>query len=234
MCPLVRATTANYRDAMLSNRLSGKVAIVTGIASGIGRGSALMMARHGARVIGCDINAAGAEATVKTAADEGLDLRSLHPVDLTRPADVERVMAFAVAEHGGIDILVNAAAIVEMAWIEEMHYETQWRKTMVGELDIVFLGCKAVWPHLKARGGGSVINFASANAWGAFKPLAALAHCAGKGGVLAMSRQLAMEGGPFGIRVNTISPALIETAATKFPLENIPGNDVLLQSLSTS
>jgi NAD(P)-dependent dehydrogenase (short-subunit alcohol dehydrogenase family) len=124
---------------------------------------------------------------------------------------------------GGLDILVNAAAFGAFEWLELMDYDSQWRRTMVGEVDIVFLACQAAWPHLRERGGGSVINFASANARMALSLSPALAHCAGKGAVLAMSRQLAMEGGSLGIRVNTISPALVETAATRWPLDNIPG-----------
>src|SRR6202012_3092357 len=98
----------------------------------------------------------------------------------------------------------------------------QWKKTLVGELDVVFLACKAVWPYFIKRGGGSIINFASANAYVALPGSPALAHCAGKGGVLAMTRQLAMEGAPHGIRANTISPGLIVTGATRPVLEN-PG-----------
>lgn len=206
----------------MTERLSGKVAIVTGIGSGIGRGCAEMFARAGATVIGCDIDVETAEATLSAARAEGLLIESVHPCDLTDPASVKRLIEFAVARHGGFDILVNAAAFGAFAWIEDMDYETQWRKTLTGELDVVFLACKAAWPHLIARGGGSIINFASANAHVAFKPSPALAHCAGKGGVLAMTRQLAMEGGPHNIRVNTISPGLIQTDATRFPLENIP------------
>jgi NAD(P)-dependent dehydrogenase (short-subunit alcohol dehydrogenase family) len=198
------------------------VALVTGIGAGIGRGIALMFAQQGARVVGCDIDAGSAQATVDTAAAAGLALHSLHPLDLTQPAAVARLVQHTVALHGGIDILINAAAFGAFEWLEQMDYETQWRKTMVGEVDIVFLACQAAWPHLRAR-GGSVINFASANARMALPLSPALAHCAGKGAVLAMSRQLAMEGGPFGIRVNTVSPALVETAATRQPLETIPG-----------
>jgi NAD(P)-dependent dehydrogenase (short-subunit alcohol dehydrogenase family) len=73
------------------------------------------------------------------------------------------------------------------------------------------------------RGGGSIINFASANAHVALPGSAALAHCAGKGGVLALTRQLAMEGAPYGIRANTISPALVVSAATQPVLDNVPG-----------
>lgn len=205
------------------DRLAGKVAVVTGIGAGIGRGISLMFAQQGAQVVGCDIDATSAQATLDAAAAQGLTIHSLHPLDLTQPEQVRRVIAHAIEQHGGIDILVNAAAFGAFEWLEQMDYETQWRKTLTGEVDIVFLACQAAWPHLKARGGGSVINLASANAHVALPLSPALAHCAGKGAVLAMSRQLAMEGGPFGIRVNTISPALVETAATRDPLDNIPG-----------
>jgi NAD(P)-dependent dehydrogenase (short-subunit alcohol dehydrogenase family) len=99
-----------------------------------------------------------------------------------------------------------------------MDYEDGWRRTLTGELDIVFLACKAAWPHLSAH-GGSIVNFASANAHVALRGSPAVAHCAGKGGVLAMTRQLAMEGAPHNIRANTISPGLIVTGATRPVLE---------------
>lgn len=205
------------------DRLAGKVAVVTGIGAGIGKGIALMFAQQGAHVVGCDIQAAKAQATVEEAAAQGLTLHSLHPLDLTHPDAARELMAHAVGLHGGLDILVNAAAFGAFEWLEQMDYERQWRRTLVGEVDIVFLACQAAWPHLKARGGGAVVNFASANARMALSLSPALAHCAGKGAVLAMSRQLAMEGGPHGIRVNTISPALVVTEATREPLEHIPG-----------
>ncbi len=100
-----------------------------------------------------------------------------------------------------------------------MDYEAHWRRTLTGELDTVFLMCQAAWPHLKASGAAAIVNFASANAYVALKNSPALAHCAGKGGVLAMTRQLAMEGGPHGIRANTISPGMIVTGATAPVLE---------------
>jgi NAD(P)-dependent dehydrogenase (short-subunit alcohol dehydrogenase family) len=204
-------------------RLAGKVAVVTGIGAGIGRGCALLFAQQGAQVIGCDIDAAAAQATLDTAASQGLTMHSLHPLDLTQPEQMRELMAHAAKLCGGIDIVVNAAAFGAFQWLEQMDYESQWRKTLTGEVDIVFLAAQAAWPYLKERGGGSMINFASANARMALPLSPALAHCAGKGAVLAMSRQLAMEGGPHGIRVNTISPALVETAATREPLDNIAG-----------
>jgi NAD(P)-dependent dehydrogenase (short-subunit alcohol dehydrogenase family) len=196
--------------------------MVTGIGAGIGRGCALMLARHGARVMSCDIDVAGAEEGLRLARAESLAVESLHPCDLTSPADVERLVAHAVQRLGGIDILVNAAAWGAFKPIQEMDFERDWRRTLSGELDVVFLACKAAWPHLIARGGGSIINFASANAYTTLPGSPALAHCAGKGGVLAMTRQLAAEGAPHGIRANTISPALVVTAATK-PVLDQPG-----------
>jgi NAD(P)-dependent dehydrogenase (short-subunit alcohol dehydrogenase family) len=214
-----------------SERLAGKVALVTGIGSGIGRGCALMFARHGARVMSCDIDAANAEAGMALAGAEGLAIESVHPCDLTRPTDVDGLVARTVARFGGIDILVNAAAWGAFVPIESMDFERDWRRTLSGELDVVFLACKAVWPHMIARGGGSIINFASANAHVTLRGSPALAHCAGKGGVLAMTRQLAAEGAPHGIRANTISPALVVTGATRPVLEQ-PG--FLDQVLATS
>ncbi len=207
---------------MLSKRLSAKIALVTGIGSGIGKGCALMFARHGAQVMGCDIIAAGAEQTLALANSEGLPMASLHPCDLTKPSDVQRLIDTTVERYSGIDILLNAAAFGAFAWIEQMDYTTQWKATLAGELDVVFLACQAAWPHLIKRGGGSIINFASANAYVALSGSPALAHCAGKGGVLAMTRQLALEGAPHGIRANTISPGMIVTGATTPVLEQ-PG-----------
>jgi NAD(P)-dependent dehydrogenase (short-subunit alcohol dehydrogenase family) len=209
-------------ENMRGARLAGKVAVVTGAGSGIGRGCALIFARQGAKVVICDINASAAGATADTARGEGLAFDNASPCDISDPAAVTKLIDSAVQRHGGIDILLNAAATAVFGWIEDLSYE-DWRKTLTAELDTVFLMCKAAWPHLIARGGGSIINFASVNAYMALEGSAALAHCAGKGGVLAMTRQLAMEGGPHKIRANTISPGLIVTGATERHLKEVPG-----------
>jgi NAD(P)-dependent dehydrogenase (short-subunit alcohol dehydrogenase family) len=201
----------------LSDRLAGKNAVVTGAGNGIGQGCALMFARHGARVFAVDIDTGAAEATQGLARDEGLDLTPMQ-ADLTDPQQVARLLDEIGAASDGVQALVNAAAVADFVWIEDMDYDRHWRRTLAGELDTVFLMCKAAWPHLKKR-GGSIVNLASANAYVALKNSAALAHTAGKGGVLAMTRQLAMEGAPHGIRANTISPGMIVTAATKPVLE---------------
>ena len=208
--------------AIESDRLKGHVALVTGIGSGIGRACALKLAQHGAQVSGCDINSDAARAFEQQVADGGLEVFCSYPCDLTQPAEVDRWMKESENRYGPANNLVNAAAWAAMVSLEEMDYETHWKRTLTFELDVVFLACKAAWSQLKVR-GGSIINFASANAYQALEGSPALAHCAGKGGVLAMTRQLAMEGAAFGIRANSISPGLVETGATKYALENIPG-----------
>jgi NAD(P)-dependent dehydrogenase (short-subunit alcohol dehydrogenase family) len=199
----------------MAGRLAGKIALVTGIGAGIGQGIALMFAREGAVVIGCDISPKAAEETVAIAKAQGLPLDSIHPVDLTKQADVARYIEKAEVRHGHVDILVNAAAIApHMKPAAQMDYETEWKPTMTGEVDLVFLAIKAVWPHMVKAGGGSIINFASVNAFRGSTSMGMVAHCAGKAAVLAMSRQIAVEGGPFQIRCNTISPGMVQTTAT--------------------
>jgi len=181
-------------------RLNGKVAVVTGAANGIGQGCSRLFEAEGATVVGID----------------------REECDLLNEAEVTALFARVGAEHGRIDILLNAAAFAVFNWIEAMSY-SDWKTTLSGELDIVFLATRAAWPWLKASGRASVINFASANARHALEGSPALAHCAGKGGVLAMTRQLAMEGAPHGIRANTIAPGFIRTAATERHLQADPG-----------
>lgn len=219
MSDLTKADAA--QRARHQQRLAGKVAVVTGAGNGIGQGVALMFARQGAHVVACDLDAQALDTTAAIAREEGLSFTAAAAVDLTLEGAAEQVLDSAVQRHGGLDILVNAAAFGVFEWIDRMTLE-QWRTTLRGELDIVFLACHAAWPHLVARGGGAILNFASVNAFMALQGSAAVAHCAGKGGVLSMTRQLAMEGAPHGIRVNSISPGFVETAATRRHLDTIP------------
>jgi NAD(P)-dependent dehydrogenase (short-subunit alcohol dehydrogenase family) len=184
----------------MSGRLHGKIALVTGAANGIGAGCARMFAAERATVIAVDLD----------------------DCDVTDEAAVARLMNRISAEYGHIDIIVNAAATAVFKWIEDLSY-ADWRRTITAEIDSVFLITRAAWPLLKASGTASIINFASANAHHALEGSPALAHVAGKGGVLAMTRQLAMEGAPHGIRANSIAPGFIQTAATSAHLAADPG-----------
>jgi NAD(P)-dependent dehydrogenase (short-subunit alcohol dehydrogenase family) len=203
----------------MTDRLEDKVCIITGIGSGMGRAAALLFAKEGAKVVGCDINVAAAEATVAAVRSAGGSILSLHPCNMSVREDVDRLMDFAEQRYGGIDVLYNNAAMAYFAWLPEMSYE-MWKNTLHEELDVVFHACQAVFPYMKRRGGGSIINVGSTSGKIAQEVLPALAHMGAKGGVIAMSKQIAMEGGKFQIRCNTLSPGLVLTAQTKAFIES--------------
>jgi NAD(P)-dependent dehydrogenase (short-subunit alcohol dehydrogenase family) len=203
----------------VSNRLEGKVCIITGTGSGMGRAAALHFAQEGAHVVGCDVNAASGRDTLEMVQNRGGSMVSLHPCNMAVRADVDRLMDFAEQTYGGIDVLYNNGSMAYFAWLSEMTYET-WSKTLREELDLVFHACQAVFPLMERRGGGSIINVGSTSGKVAYQVLPGLAHMAAKGGVIAMSKQIAMEGGAHRIRCNTISPGLVMTAQTKAFIEN--------------
>ncbi len=143
-----------------AQRLKGKVALVTGAGSGIGQGCALLFARQGAHVFASDINEPAVQVTAAQAEAAGFPLAGVARVDLTQQAQVRQWVAGAKASAGGIDILVNAGADATWGLIEDISL-ADFRYTMELEVDIVFIACQAVWPVMKQRGGGSIINFAS-------------------------------------------------------------------------
>lgn len=196
----------------MSGRLTGKVCLITGTGGSMGRAAALRFAAEGASIVGCDINAERAEAAVDEVRSAGGDMISLHPCDLTDEAQCQALVDAAVQRHGRIDVLFNNAAMAYFGWIDAMPV-ADWTKTIDQELNLVYLLTKAAWPAL-TRSGGSIINTASVSAWQAYKGLPGLSHAAAKGGVLAMTRQLAMEGALHGLRANSISPGLIATHQT--------------------
>jgi NAD(P)-dependent dehydrogenase (short-subunit alcohol dehydrogenase family) len=194
-------------------RLSGKVALVTGTARGIGRAIALTFAREGASVVGCDLDEPGSMETVRLARAAGGAMTAMAPVDLSSEAGASGWVAEAAGAYGGVDILVNNASAIRFGPIGELPV-ADWSFTIRHELDTVFLVTRAAWPHLVARGGGSVVNLASITATrGAFF-MPQNAHGAAKGGVLSLTYQLVPEGGPHGIRVNAVSPAMTQTPHT--------------------
>jgi NAD(P)-dependent dehydrogenase (short-subunit alcohol dehydrogenase family) len=205
----------------MSNRLEGKVCVITGTGSGMGRAAAVLFAQEGAQVVGCDVNAATGEATLDTVRSRGGEMVSLQPCNMAVRADVDRLMALAEKTYGGIDVLYNNGSMAYFAWLPDMTYEA-WSNTLREELDLVFHACQAVFPLMKRRGGGSIINVGSTSGKIAYQVLPGLAHTAAKGGVIAMSKQIAMEGGPHRIRCNTLSPGLVLTAQTKAFIED-PG-----------
>ena len=202
----------------MDDRLKDKTCIITGSGGSIGRAACLRLAAEGANVVGCDIAPEGAEETLKLVEDAGGSMISIHPADLTDKAQCERVVAAAVDRFGSLDVLFNNGAMAYFAWIEDMTDE-MWSKTINEELNLVFLMTRTAWPEL-VKSKGNIVNTASLSAWAGIELLPGLAHTAAKGGVLAMTRQLAMEGRKHGIRANSVSPGTIETNQTRFILED--------------
>jgi len=207
----------------VAGRLEGKVAVLTGVAGGQGREAALLFARAGAVVVGCDINADGLSETRELAREEGLSL-DLHVVDATDADGVQAWIDAAAERHGGIDVLYNNGSATRFAPFEDMDLD-MWRESLRLELDVVYVPTRAVWPHLVARGGGSIINIASISGMVGSEVVDGIgqaAHATGKSGIIGLTRQLAAEGAAHWIRVNTISPGIIVTAATESMLQHAP------------
>lgn len=197
----------------MPGRLEGKVALITGTAGGQGRAAAVLFAKEGAKVVGCDIKVDEAAETVEMVTSAGGQMVSRAPVDLADGQQVADWIAFGVEEFGGFDILYNNASAPKFNHISQMSWE-EWSFTIRNELDLIYWACHHAWPHLVSRGGGAVVNTASTAGLIGFPTLGDFAHAATKGGVIALTRQLASEGASFGIRANSISPGFVESPAT--------------------
>ena len=202
----------------MSGRLSGKVCIITGTGGSMGREAAQLFAREGASVVGCDLSVDAAQATVDLVRAAGGTMVSLQPCPLANSSDCRALVDFAVRTFGRIDIVFNNAARAYFNWIDDITDE-EWDRDRREEVDLVFFLTRAAWPHLKAS-HGVVVNTGSLNGLMSFKTLPSLAHTTAKAGVIAMTRQLAMEGREHGIRANSISPGLIETNQTREQLKD--------------
>ena len=192
-------------------RLEGKVAIVTGSASGIGRATALALAREGASVVVADVDIAGADETVQQIEASGGRSTSCL-VDVSDEAQVRAMMECAVDHFGGIDVLHNNAAAIgrRSAGVDVDVAELEldvWERTMAVNLRGVMLGCKHAIPRMLERGGGSIINTSSGGAdrGGLANP----AYATSKGGVNTLTLYVAAQYGKRRIRCNAISPGLI-------------------------
>ncbi|GAA0983913.1 glucose 1-dehydrogenase [Acrocarpospora macrocephala] len=195
-------------------RLDGKVALITGTGGGQGRAAAEIFAREGAMVIGCDLKVEGNRETKELVEAAGGTMLAAAPVDLGDPRSAEEFVEAAAAEWGGLDIVYNNASAQKFSPFAEISLD-EWAFTMRNDLNLVFYVTRAAWPHLVARGGGSIINTASGAGLGASKTTPTVAHATAKAGVMGFTRALAAEGAPLGIRVNSIAPGLIETPVLK-------------------
>jgi meso-butanediol dehydrogenase/(S,S)-butanediol dehydrogenase/diacetyl reductase len=181
----------------------------------MGRAAALRFAAEGATVVGCDLKPQTSEETVRLVVDAGGVMTATAPVDLSSYEATERWVNGAAAAHGGIDVLYNNASLPVVGPWDDLTVD-DWHAGIRNELDLVFFACKAAWPHLVARGGGSIINIASIASIRGAAFFQQAAHGAAKGGVLSFTYHLAAAGGPHHIRANAILPGMIRTPSTEF------------------
>jgi meso-butanediol dehydrogenase/(S,S)-butanediol dehydrogenase/diacetyl reductase len=210
----------------MATSFDGKVVLITGTGGGQGRAAALRFSAAGAHVVGCDVKEQGNRETVALVGRTGGSIVTMEPVDLGDPEQARRWIEQAAALHGRIDVLYNNASAARFEPIESFTVEA-WQFTIRNELDLVFYPTRYAWAHLQKR-GGVIINVASV-AGIAGSAVGGTAHAATKGAIIAMTRHLAVEGAAHGIRVNSISPGVIESPGTTPMLADPVFRELMLQ-----
>lgn len=196
----------------MTGRLEGKVAIVTGAGSGNGRGIAEAFGREGARVLAADIDVAAARETAARILSGG-GSASACEADVSRRADVERMVAACAAAWNRLDVLVNNVGILAPGGVEEVA-EEDWDRVFAANLKSVLHACRAALPHMRKQGRGAIINISSISA---IRHLGIdyIAYPTSKAAIDHMTRMMAVQYGPSGIRCNSIQPGFIDTPMVK-------------------
>ena len=191
-------------------RLQGKVAIVTGAGTGIGRAISFLFAREGAKVAVADIDVGAAEATVAEIAETGVSALAIE-ADVTEATGVENMMRATVTTYGHLDVLINNAGVGTDGDVVELP-EKEWQRILDVNLKGVFLCCKYAIPAMKKSGGGSIVNIASTAAF--VGGSVSCVYPASKAGVVALSKSTALRYAHNNIRVNCVCPGHVDTALT--------------------
>ncbi len=204
--------------------LKGKVTIVTGGGTGIGRACTLRFAKEGSKVVVAGLEAAPLEEVVKQIESAGGEAHAIE-CDVGIVEDTKRIVADTVRRFGALHILINNAATVDLSKkVQDMTVE-EWDRCLNASLRSIFLLAKWAAPEMRKAGGGAIVNLGSV---GAIVPWAeGAAYCAAKAGVLALTKVLAIEFGPWNIRVNTLSPGAIMTPNLKRAIEHFGHYDKL-------
>jgi meso-butanediol dehydrogenase/(S,S)-butanediol dehydrogenase/diacetyl reductase len=201
----------------MKGRLHGKVALITGAASGIGAATARRFASEGARLMLGDMNDAGGAAIVDELRATNAEAEFQH-VDVSELAEVEALTQAAVNRYGRLDVVFNNAGIGSLGKVSDLDPEL-WHRIIAVDLDSVYYGCRAAIPHLRRAGGGSIINTGSIS--GLFGDYGLSAYNAAKGGVVNLTRTIAIDHARENIRANVVCPGPIETALTG-PVLSVP------------
>jgi NAD(P)-dependent dehydrogenase (short-subunit alcohol dehydrogenase family) len=188
-------------------KLNGKVAIVTGASSGIGRASAKLFAREGARVVVADRDARAGEETAAMIGAAGNVAFFAH-TDVTKEADVQRMMDTTIEKWGRIDILFNNAGVVLVKPLEQMT-EEEWDRVMAVNVKAAFFTIKHVVQHMRRQGGGVILNNGSVSSFNG--QLGTPVYSASKGAIALLTKSLALDYGRDRIRVNCLCPGITDT-----------------------
>jgi NAD(P)-dependent dehydrogenase (short-subunit alcohol dehydrogenase family) len=213
----VPAASGRPGEASDTGLLRGRVALITGGASGIGRAAAVRFAREGAAVVIVDLDEVGGAAVHRALAAEGRSVLALHS-DVTRAADCREAVRRTVEAFGRLDILFNNAGIIRRASIVETT-EEEWDRVMAVNLKSIFLMSREAVPRMAADGGGVILNTASG--WGLAGGPRAASYCASKGGVVLLTKAMAIDHGPEKIRVNCICPGDTDTPLLRGEAEQL-------------
>ena len=200
-------------------RVEGKVAIVTGAGSGIGRASAMLLAKEGAKTVVVDRNAEAGEETVRMIREAGGEAIFVK-ADVSEAEDIKKMVKTAVSTYGKLNILFNNAGLIAEVAPTAEATEEKFDETIATNLKGAFMGMKYAIPEMLRIGGGSIINIASIA--GTKGVTNAPAYAASKGGVLALSRATAIEYATQNIRVNCVSPGTISTPAMAALMKDDP------------
>ncbi len=198
-------------------RFQDKVVVVTGSGSGIGKAAVLAFGREGATVVVADVDAPAAQATAQQIVAAGGRAEPLQ-VDVSIAADVERMVATTAERFGRLDVLVNNAGIAFLLPITQVP-EEEWDRLMSINLKGVYLGCKYAIPQMIRQGGGAIVNTGSIAGLRGFAMFDS--YCAAKGGVVQLTKALAVEFARMGVRVNCVCPGIIDTAMLDQGVERV-------------